>query len=210
MERLWLAVGAFLIATAIGWDAFRSHGLEKVLTAAAAPDTQDKPPAETPPQNASDATTVNSPSDGAPPPAPETPAVVAQATEAAKNAADAAKKTIKDAVEVEPAVNDHDLETRLDHAVIAGHHIMYQGLALLVLGAVLSARRNFLLHLVAVAVLVGVTMFAGGLILNIFQPNSLPTWVIPSGGMTLIIAWAIGGLLMFFSSRREPDYDPAD
>ncbi|HZT20157.1 MAG TPA: DUF423 domain-containing protein [Dongiaceae bacterium] len=83
----------------------------------------------------------------------------------------------------------------------ASDYQMWHGLALLALAALARGRWTLLSRLAAIAFLVGIILFSGGLYLLALSGWTAFAWITPLGGISLLIGWA---LLLAFALAPQP------
>jgi uncharacterized membrane protein YgdD (TMEM256/DUF423 family) len=66
---------------------------------------------------------------------------------------------------------------------------MYHALAILAIGILAAPRSSALLNIAAIAMLLGVIGFSGGLYCMVFDLANLHWSVVPLGGLLMIVGW---------------------
>jgi uncharacterized membrane protein YgdD (TMEM256/DUF423 family) len=83
------------------------------------------------------------------------------------------------------------VDEKMGFCETAVRYQMYHVAALLSVGLLSLWRRTRLLHIAGFVLLSGVVGFCGGLYLMVFAGRSVHWAIVPSGGLLLIVGWAV-------------------
>ena len=73
----------------------------------------------------------------------------------------------------------------------AARYQMYHAFGLLAVGFVACRRCSVSIHLAGAAMTLGTLMFSGCLYALVLSGEKLPWWIVPSGGLLMIVGWAL-------------------
>jgi uncharacterized membrane protein YgdD (TMEM256/DUF423 family) len=97
---------------------------------------------------------------------------------------------------------------RIEQADTAVKCHLTHALAMLGAGLLAWSSRSFFAHLSALAFLVGIVLFSGGLYAIVFFEQTQATMLVPFGGVTLIVAWLLLALGALFAGHRYLPIEP--
>jgi uncharacterized membrane protein YgdD (TMEM256/DUF423 family) len=98
---------------------------------------------------------------------------------------------LEGALKKDTSVDTVTVERRLDNWETAARYQMYHALGLLAVGFVACRRCGLTIHLAGTAMTIGTLMFSGGLYALVLSGAKLPWWIVPSGGLLMIVGWVL-------------------
>lgn len=99
-------------------------------------------------------------------------------------------------------LDESSVAHRIEQAKTAVSYHLTHALAMFGAGLLAWSSRSFFAHLAAFAFLVGMLLFSGSLYALVFFEKTQATSVVPFGGVTLIVAWALLALGSLFAGHR--------
>lgn len=90
-----------------------------------------------------------------------------------------------------------ELAERMHHCEVAVKYQMYHALAILGIGILAARRCTWSLSLAALAMLLGVFAFSGGLYFIVFDLPELHWSIVPLGGLLMIVGWVLLAIAAF-------------
>lgn len=100
-----------------------------------------------------------------------------------------------------------EIAKQLQNCAIGARYQLAHGIGLALLGMIALRRRHLIMHIAGGFMLFGVCGFSGGLYLQVFGVHALH-WIIPIGGLSLIISWIITAIGAF--GLKEDSVDDAN
>jgi len=95
-----------------------------------------------------------------------------------------------------------EIAKQLQNCAIGARYQLAHGIGLALLGVIALRRKHLLMHIAGGLMLFGVCGFSGGLYLQVFGVQALH-WIIPIGGLSLIISWVLTAFGAFGLTEDE-------
>jgi uncharacterized membrane protein YgdD (TMEM256/DUF423 family) len=97
----------------------------------------------------------------------------------------------------------------LDNWETAARYQMYHAIGLLAVGFIACRRCGLAIHLAGAAMTLGTLMFSGCLYALVLSGMALPWWIVPTGGLLMIVGWALLAVAIARLERENVCETPA-